>query len=108
MNRRLFMTISVGAMATLTGCQRSRNPVESGSLNNEKVTHEFEIQKDEEIHIDLDGSFNNPQIVNPDDRDILGTQIILENELTLKATAGQTGTYEIILVGDGSYEIYIN
>lgn len=102
------MTIFVGAMATLTGCQRSKTPVESGSLDNEKVTHEFEIQKDEEIRIELDGSFNNPQIVDPDNRDILGTQIIIENDITLTATAGQTGTYEIILVGDGSYEIYIN
>ena len=102
------MTIFVGAMAMLTGCQRSEDPVESGSLDNEKVTHEFEIQKDEEIRIELDGSFNNPQIVDPDDRDILGTQIIMENDITLTATAGQTGTYEIILVGDGSYEIYID
>jgi hypothetical protein len=102
------MAVFVGAMATLTGCQRSKNPVESGSLDNEKVTHEFEIQEDEEIRIELDGSFNNPQIVDPDDRDILGTQIIIENDITLTATAGQTGRYEIILVGDGSYEIYIN
>jgi hypothetical protein len=102
------MSTFVGAMVVLTGCQRSEDPVESGSLNNEKVTHEFEIQKNEEIRIDLDGSFNNPQIVNPDGRDILGTQIIMGDEFTLTATAGQTGIYEIILVGDGSYEIYID
>jgi hypothetical protein len=81
--------------------------MESGLLDSEEMTQEFEVAAGDTFRIVLDGSFNNPKVLDPDERDLLGNMIITDTTIPLTPAAEQSRTHKVVLVGSGSYEIYI-